>query len=289
MPDSEDALTQGPRTWPIIDAQVHVYEADHPGRPWLGRLPGPDSMTGDEMLAAMDAAGVDQALVVSSWAFYGADASYAAEVGRAHPDRFRVIAPVNPYVSGAVEAVTAWGETSGAVGIRLMPGVIAEFDADDENVRAVVRGAEARGFPICVYSPGRLEHVDRLAALYPSTQFVLDHLGLAQTFSPPPPAEPFADLGSVLALARHDNVAVKVTAACTLSHEVFPFNDLWAPLEQVFEAYGIERCMWGTDWTRALELVSYPDSVAAFRDHAPLSDSERTALMGGVLRKIFAW
>jgi L-fuconolactonase len=48
------------------------------------------------MVAAMDAAGVDGALLVSPYSFYRYDASYALEVGAAHPGRFGLIKPVNP-------------------------------------------------------------------------------------------------------------------------------------------------------------------------------------------------
>ena len=40
-----------------IDAQVHAYERDHPGRPWAAVLAGPAEVTGDDMVAAMDAVG----------------------------------------------------------------------------------------------------------------------------------------------------------------------------------------------------------------------------------------
>jgi hypothetical protein len=39
----------------IIDAQVHAYERDHPGRPRVGVLTGPAEVTGDDMVAAMAA------------------------------------------------------------------------------------------------------------------------------------------------------------------------------------------------------------------------------------------
>jgi L-fuconolactonase len=55
---------------PIIDVQVHAYERDHPGRPWVGHLAGPEHVTGDEMVAAMDAVGVDGAILVSPFALY---------------------------------------------------------------------------------------------------------------------------------------------------------------------------------------------------------------------------
>ena len=66
-------------------------------------------------------------------------------------------------------------------------------------------------------------------------------------------------------LAVHDNVAVKVSGACTLSHEPFPYEDIWDPLDRVFDAFGFDRCMWGTDWTRAVGLLTYDQGVEAFR------------------------
>lgn len=115
---------------------------------------------------------------------------------------------------------------------------------------------------------------------------MLDHLGLRQPFEPPAPPEPFADLPKVLALAQYDNVAIKSTGTCTLSHEPFPFADIWNPLGRIFDAFGIERCLWGTDWTRAVALVSYGEGVEAFRVTDHLSDAERSALMGGNAQRI---
>ena len=63
-----------------IDAQVHAYEHNHPGRPWVGTLTGPAEVTGDQMVAAMDAVGVDGAILVSPFSMYRYDASYAKEV-----------------------------------------------------------------------------------------------------------------------------------------------------------------------------------------------------------------
>src|SRR2546426_266977 len=87
----------------------------------------------------------------------------------------------------------------------------------------------------------------RFTPRIPRTKLVIAPLGLQQPFEPPVPAQPFADLPKLLELAAHDNVAVKITGACTLSHEPFPYNDLWDPLGRIFDAFGFERCMWGTD------------------------------------------
>ena len=98
-----------------------------------------------------------------------------------------------------------------------------------------------------------------------------------------------ATLEQVLDLARFDHVAIKISGACTLSREPFPFADLWNPLARIFDAYGLDRCLWGTDWTRAVRVVSPEDAVEAFRVTDRLSDSDRAALMGGSLARIYGW
>ena len=118
---------------------------------------------------------------------------------------------------------------------------------------------------------------------------VLDHLGLEQPFHPPAPTEPFADLPRLLTLAEHDNVAVKITGACTLSSEPYPYEDIWDPLCRVFDAFGLDRCLWGTDWTRAVNLLTYEQGVEPFRRTDRLSEDERAVLMGGALQRIYDW
>ena len=80
-----------------------------------------------------------------------------------------------------------------------------------------------------------------------------------------------------------------MTGACTLSREPFPYDDIWDPLARVFEAFGLERCMWGTDWTRAMELLTYEQGVAPFRLTDRLSEQERADLMGRNLMRIYGW
>jgi len=63
-----------------------------------------------------------------------------------------------------------------------------------------------------------------LAARNPNTRLVIDHLGLQQPLEPPPPAQPWAELPKVLALAAYPNIAIKITGACTLSLEPFAYR-----------------------------------------------------------------
>jgi predicted TIM-barrel fold metal-dependent hydrolase len=274
---------------PIIDAQVHVYERNHPGRPWVDALHGPPEVTGEDMIAAMDKVGVDGALLVSVHTMYRYDASYAIQVHAAHPDRFALIKPVDPGDPGVAETIADWAKTRGAVAIRIMMRGGVSTDPADPGLNRVLDAAARHSLPVNLLAYGRLGQVAALAARHPDAQLVIDHLGLQQPFQPPPPAEPWADLPNLLKLAAHKNVAVKITGACTLSHEPFPYNDIWGPLGRIFDAFSLDRCLWGTDWTRAVALLSYEQGVEAFRASDKLSESDKAKLMGGTLQRIYGW
>ena len=274
---------------PVIDAQVHAYERNHPGRPWAGVLHGPSEITGDQLVAAMDAVGVDGAILVSPYSMYRYDASYALEVHARHPGRFGLVKPVDPSDPAVAATVGEWAATPGAVGVRIMLNRDVSSDPADPGINRVLTAAARHSLPVNLLASGRLDQARELAARRPDTQLVIDHLGLPQPFEPPPPAQPFAELPKVLALAALTNVAIKITGACTLSHEPFPYRDLWEPLGRIFDAFGLDRCLWGTDWTRAVELLTLAQGVEAFRATDRLSDSDRATLMGGTLARIYRW
>ena len=272
-----------------IDSQVHAYERDHPGRPWHAVLHGPAEVTGDDMVAAMDRVGVDGALLVSPFTMYRYDASYALDVYARHPSRFALIKPVDPTDPGVVETIEAWAATEGTVAIRLMLNRGFATDALDDEIDRVMMAAARCDLPVNVLAWGVLDQLDRIALRNPATFLVLDHLGLKQPFEPPVPDNPFADLDTVIGLARHDNLAIKISGACTLSHEPKTFSDIWDPLARIFDAYGLSRCLWGTDWTRAVELITYEQGVEPFRATDRLSDSDRAILVGGALTQVYDW
>ncbi len=273
-----------------IDAQVHAYERDHPGRPWAGVLHGPAEVTGEQMVAAMDEVGVDGALLVSPFTMYRYDASYARDVFAKHPGRFALIKPVDPADPNVGVTIAEWAETKGTVGIRIMlnrDGV--STDSADAGLNRVLAVAARHSLTVNLMATGRLAQAGELAARNPATQIVIDHLGLPQPHEPPAPPHSFGDLPKLLALAPYKNVAVKITGACTLSHEPFPYLDIWDPICRVIDTFGIDRCMWGTDWTRATALLTYKQGVDAFRVTDRLADSDRAALFAGTLQRIYRW
>ena len=274
---------------PTIDVQVHCYERNHPGRPWHAVLAGPPEVTAADMLKAMDSVGVDGALLVSVHTMYHWDASYAVAVQKAHPDKFAVIKPVDPNDPKVEGTIAEWAAMDGTVAIRIMMNDSVSTNAADPGIDRVLKAAAKHDLPVNLMARGRLEQVGLMAARNPNTQLVIDHLGLEQPMAPPPPAKPWHELPKLLALAAHKNIVVKISGACTLSHEKFPYKDIWDPLGRIFDTFTLDRCMWGTDWTRAVALLTYKEGVDAFRVTDRLSDSDRATLMGGSLTKIYGW
>ena len=274
---------------PTIDAQVHCYERNHSGRPWTAVLAGPPEVTAEDMIKAMDDVGVDGALLVSVWTMYRWDASYAVAVQKKYPGRFGVIKPVDPNDPKVADTIAEWAALDGTVAIRIMMGPGVSEDPLDPGINRVLAAAARHDFPVNLMARGRLEQVGVMAKNNPDTTLVIDHLGLEQPMAPPAPADPWHELPKLLALAAHKNVVVKITGACTLSHQKFPYKDIWDPLARIFDAFSLKRCMWGTDWTRAVALLTYKEGVEAFRVTDRLSDGDRAQLMGKSLSDIYGW
>jgi predicted TIM-barrel fold metal-dependent hydrolase len=273
----------------IIDSQVHAYEANTPIRPWLSVPNWPPSATGDETVAAMDRLGIDGAIFISAFSLYGYDSSYAVEVQRKHPRRFAIVKPVNPDDPAVLDQIAEWRKQPGAVGIRVIVTKEPGRNPSDAGLDRVLRAAVKHGFPVNMLCWGNLERGTAVIDRHPDTRFIIDHLGIVQPRTPPAPLLPWADLPKVLDLAKRRNAVIKVSGACTLSKEPYPFNDIWDPLARVFDAWGFERCLWGTDWTRAFAVVNYEQAVRPFLETRRLSDSERVMLMGGACAKAYGW
>jgi predicted TIM-barrel fold metal-dependent hydrolase len=274
---------------PIIDSQVHAYEANTPARPWASVPNWPDHVTGDEMVAAMDAVGVDGAIFVSSFSMYQYDASYAVEVQKAHPTRFGLVKPVDPDDPAVGDVIADWKATPGTVGIRIMMTHGPEREPDHPGLTRIAREAARHDLPVNLLCWGKLDAGQALIDAHPNTRWVLDHLGLLQPRTPPAPDAPWADLPAVLDLAKRPNAVIKVSGACTLSKTGYPYDDIWDPLARVFDAWGLDRCLWGTDWTRAHAVLTYEQGVKPFRQTDRLTEDEKAMLMGGACARAYGW
>ena len=147
---------------PVVDVQVHAYERNSPERPWVGFLQGPEEVTGDDMVAAMDAVGVDGALLVSPYSMYGYDASYALDVYAKHPGKFALIRPFDPESESIDDEMAEWTGTPGVVGARIMLARM-DFGGDHAGLNRIMAAGGRAGVPVNVMASGKLDILRELA------------------------------------------------------------------------------------------------------------------------------
>jgi L-fuconolactonase len=285
----------------IVDAQVHAWERDIAAYPWhldFGRADldarvrehfEATTMPPERLLASMDAAGVDAAVIVSP-TLYGDDTRYAEQAVARDPARLAFVGLVDASSPSADDVLATWRTRPGALAVRVsVYHDEAMTSLECGPLRTLLAAAERHQVPVCVYAPGYLARLGGIAELFPELRLVIDHLGLAQ----PSPAFPtvegdaFGELPLLLRLAPYPNVAVKATGLPSLSRSEYPFGDVWDPLRRVVDAFGCDRVMWGTDFTR-VERASYREGVDYLRE-LDFSDSELELLYGATLRRTFRW
>ena len=98
----------------------------------------------------------------------------------------------------------------------------------------------------------------------------------------------WADLPEMLALAKLPNVAVKMSGAPSYSSAPYPYKNIHGYLKQIFDAFGPQRCFWGTDITRM--PCSYRQCVTMFTEELPwLKGRDQELVMGRAVCDWLGW
>jgi L-fuconolactonase len=273
----------------IVDAQVHIWGADTPERPWppggasLAHRPQP--LGKDELLREMDAAGVDRVVLVPpSWE--GERNDLALETARLHPDRFAVMGRLAIERQESRRLVDGWRRQPGMLGVRLT------FHRDphrswltDGTANWFWAAAERAGVPVMVFVPGLVPELSEVAARYPGLRLVLDHLGLGLGVKDNAIG---AALEPVLLAARQPNIAVKASALPCYVSEPYPFKSLHPHIRRVLDAYGPRRVFWGTDLSRL--TCAYRQAVTFFTEELDfLSNDDKEWIMGRGIAEWLGW
>jgi L-fuconolactonase len=272
----------------IIDAQVHIWGADTPARPWPAegrhRAHRPEPFSKDDLLREMAAAGVDRAVIVPpSWEGDRNDLALAA--AQARPDRLAVMGRP-PLDKPDSHALDHWRAQKGMLGIRVTTagaGARALFTEPEGDW--LWQAVERNGIPAMVSCPGLLPEVGRLAERHPGMRLVIDHLALVRDGKD---EAAFGDIDNLLALARYPNVAAKASALPRYSSEAYPYPKLHPFLRRVFDAYGPRRMFWGTDLTGI--PCTYHQAVTLFTEELPwLAGDDLDWVMGRALGAWLGW
>lgn len=273
----------------IADAQVHLWGADSPSRPWppgeAHRAQKPYPVTKDMALAGMKEAGVDRVVVVPpSWE--GDRNDLALEAARLHPDRFAVMGRLALEKPESRALVDGWKRQPGMLGMRFTFSTERQRPwLTDGTADWLWIAAERAGIPVMMSVAGSFAAVDRIAERHPGLRIVVDHLGIRSGSKGP---EAFAGLPELCTLAPRANVAVKASALPCYSAEGYPFRDVHAHIRRVYDVFGPRRMFWGTDWTRL--PCPWRQAVTLFTEELPwLSGQDQEWIMGRALCEWLGW
>ena len=90
--------------------------------------------------------------------------------------------------------------------------------------------------------------------------------------------------------AKHPNVSVKLSASPLMSKEPYPFRDMAPHIQRLFEAFGPQRCYWGTDVTNSLAKATYRQRVTHFTEELKfLTEADKDWIMGRAIVARLRW
>jgi L-fuconolactonase len=252
----------------MIDTHTHIVADDHQRYPLKPRslsgewyLEAPH--TASQLLACMDDAGVEKAVVVQAVGAYTYENDYAADSGRAHPDRFASACCIDPLADGASEALRYWISERGMQGVRLFAiaspgsgatsGTGASWLGNPKTFAVWHTAAELGAHVIVTILGHQLAELQSALRRFPDVHVSLDHCGFPDVAQPEP----------LFALADEPNLSCKVSsivleATSGASGASEPF------VEALVARFGAERIMWGSDFCQTHDR-SYGELVSLAR------------------------
>jgi len=289
MQNSQRAAAQPARRM-IVDAQVHLWKAESPDWQWVPGLKPqlPEPFTIERLVPLMDEAGVDRVVVVPpSWP--GDRNDYALEAAHRYPNRFHVMGRIPLQNPQSAALLPAWKEQPGMLGVRVL------FNNDitipwltDGTADWFWPAAEKAQVPVMFFAPGQVSKFASIAERHPRLALIIDHMGLTAAMAKDNTVAAAVD--QAVALAKYPNVSVKVSGSPGISAEPYPFRDVAVHLHRVFDAYGPQRCYWGTDMTNSFAKASYRQRVTHFTEELSfLSESDKDWVMGRAILARLNW
>ena len=278
----------GKRT--IVDAQVHLWKASGPDYPWsTGAKPQlPEPFTVERVLPLMDEAGVDRVVFVPP-AVNDVN-TYALDAVRRYPSRFAVMGRIPLQDPKSAALLPKWKDQPGMLGVRLTfntPETLAWLS--DGTADWFWPAAEKNRLPVMFLAFGNVDKFGPIAQRHPELPLIIDHMGVNTAIAKEGKmAEKIAD---AVALARYPNVGVKMSNLVNASLEPYPFRDLNDHLKRLFDAYGPQRCYWGTDLTNtSFNRVTWRQRITHFTEELSfLSESDKDWVMGRAIRERLKW
>lgn len=244
-------------------------------RRWMGLREVPQQIPEEFTLAALDAAGIDRALVSAWWGPQGPLLSNdeVAALTLKHPDRLFGVGSVDlRRPMHAVAEVRRCAEELGFKAIRVLPW-LWELPPDHRRYYPVYAACVDHGLPFCTQvghtgplrgsEYGRpIPHIDNVALDFPELTIVGGHVGY-----------PWTD--EMIALAtKYPQVHIDTSA--------YKASRLPPQLVHYMQRHGRKKVLFGSNWP----MIAPRDCLAAL-DELGLDDDARALYLGGNAQRVF--
>ncbi|WP_126664864.1 amidohydrolase family protein [Haloterrigena salifodinae] len=273
-----------------VDTHTHAWGEPTDELPWAADVLPPGwtgSYTHRDLVADMDAAGVDEAVVVTT-PLYGRGVranEYTMRSIEAHPDRLYGVGLLEFFRSGPEAIVSALKRVTGhprMLGVRMHAAheyEVIPTTVDrcgdwilDERLEPVWRAAGDLETCVFVFPKAQqLGHLATLADRYPETTVVVDHMAWPDETTSP-------DEGSWTefeTLAEYENVSVKLSSLPRSATEPWPYEDLHGYVTNLVEWFGPERLLLGSDYPWMDDWAAYDDCLSWLETVETLSRRDR--------------
>ncbi|WP_265110743.1 amidohydrolase family protein [Halosolutus halophilus] len=277
----------------IVDAHTHTWDASRAELPWQAEVlpPGWDgAYTHADLIEDMDRPGVSEAVIVTT-PLYGRGPranEYTMRSIEAHPDRLYGVGLMEFFPDDPDAAVESLERVVGhprMLGVRMHAAL--EYDEtpteldrhgewiSDERLEPIWRAAGRLDTCIFVFPKAQqLDQVERLAARYPETTIVVDHMAWPDETTAPDDA-PWTTFEAV---AEHDNVYVKVSSIPRSADEPWPYESVHGYVRNLVEWFGPERLLLGSDYPWMDSWADYESCLSWIETVEGLSRRDRAFL-----------
>ena len=258
----------------FIDTHVHLWTDNLREYPlaysFTPQQMKPNLFLPEDILRLARPSGVNRVILVQM-SYYGFDNSYMVDVIRRFPQTFRGIAVIDWRERNPAATMKELAK-EGIRGFRIYPdGASSSRWLDGNGFDAIFRCSAQERLAICpLVDPDALLAIDQQCQKFPDTPVIIDHIariGMHGNIKD-------RDIRALCMLARHPHVQVKISAFYALGEKRPPHVDLANLISSVYEAFGPNRLMWGSDCPFQIADETYEDSISLIRDLLPFLSAE---------------
>jgi predicted TIM-barrel fold metal-dependent hydrolase len=262
----------------IVDSHVHYWEPSRPERPWDPHgidLGAP--LLVDQLLADANEAGVTKIIQVTP-TIMGYDNRYTFECAQKYPERIAgVFARFDPTGDDMAPRLNELRAHPSFMGVRqwlLTPPFKTWLS--DGTLDPFLNEAGRQAVPVAIFAPGQAKPIAEAARRHPATRILVDHMAVRHLDT-----EPFAQWPDVLALADFSNVWIKVSLFPEAAHEPYPYVYTQARFKELFDRFGPDRLIWGSNYPVCKHACTYKQAVDFTKNACGfLSEADKEKIFG---------